>query len=176
MSLRRFFGLAPATDTMEGDTETVRRIVRELESMDPARARQLASFAYLLSRVAGADSEVTEAEDQRMEQLIFDYGELTRAQAVLALQIAKSQAHLFGATENFLVSRQFREHSTHAEREKLLHCLFAVSAADDSISSVEETEIRQIAGELEISDREFLEIRSSYNHKRAVLKNLPGPG
>ncbi len=32
----------------------------------------------------------------------------------------------------------------------------------------------QIAGELDLSDRDFLAIRSGYNHKREVLRNLPG--
>ena len=61
-----------------------------------------------------------------------------------------------------------------AQREELLHCLFAISAADDSISSQEESVVRQIASEIGLSDRDYLAIRSTYNHKRAVMKNLPG--
>ena len=41
-----------------GDTDTVRRIVGELERMNPDRARFLAAFAYVLSRVASADYDV----------------------------------------------------------------------------------------------------------------------
>jgi len=90
------------------------------------------------------------------------------------VEIARTQATLFGGTEDFLVTRQFKDLSTPAQRVELLHCLFAVSAADDSISSVEEAAVRQIASELGLADRDYLAIRSGYNHKRQVLKDLPG--
>jgi len=38
-----------------GDTKTVRKIVRKLEALPPERARYLAAFAYVLTRVANAD-------------------------------------------------------------------------------------------------------------------------
>jgi uncharacterized tellurite resistance protein B-like protein len=175
MSFWKFLGLEPRTASRsDRDTETVRRIARELEALEPARARYLAAFAFILSRVAYADSQVSAAETSSMERIVEQYGQLSPAQASLVVEIAKAQANLFGATEDFLVSRQFRDASTASEREELLHCLFAVSAADDSISSVEETLARQIASEIGVSDRDFLAIRSRYSDKRQVLKDLPG--
>ena len=41
-----------ARSDSHGDTQTVRRIVGELDKLEPARARYLASFAYVMSRVA----------------------------------------------------------------------------------------------------------------------------
>jgi len=175
MPIWKLLGLQPAKATpTDGDTETVRRITAELDAMEPERARYLAAFAFVLSRVAHADSQVSVAETQSMEAIVQSYGGLSQAQAVLVVQIAKAQAMLFGATEDFLVTRQFRDMSTPAQREELLHCLFAVSAADDSISSLEESLARQIAGELGVSDREFIAIRSHYSDKRKVMKDLPG--
>jgi len=174
MFIQRLLGLvpreAPASDR---DSATVRRIVSELESMQPAQARYLAAFAFILSRVADSDSHISPEETRAMEQAVARWGGLTPAQTVLVVQIAKSQAVLFGATEDFLVTRQFKEMSTPEQRTDLVHCLFAVSAADDSISSVEEAAIRQIASELGFADREYLGLRSGYNDKRAVLKNFP---
>ena len=40
----------------------MRRIAAELDRMEPERARFLASFAYVLARVAHADAEVSEEE------------------------------------------------------------------------------------------------------------------
>jgi uncharacterized tellurite resistance protein B-like protein len=176
MSILKFLGLEPRDGRArrEEDTETVRRIVKELDAMQPERARHLAAFAFILSRVANADSHISDAETRDMERTVMRYGGLSQAQAVLVVQIAKSQANLFGATENFLVTRQFKTMTTPEEREELLHCLFAVSAADESISSIEESQIRQIAGELDMSDRDFLAVRASYNDKRQVMKDLPG--
>lgn len=174
MSIFKFLGLTPKAAAPDSDTETVRRIVVQLEAMEPHRARYMAAFAYILARVAYADQQVSDEETQRMEQIVMQFGGLSQAQAVLLVQIAKSQAGLFGGTEDFLVTRQFRDVSQPAEREQLLHCLFAVSAADDSISSVEESQIRQIASELGFTDREFVAVRLQYSDKRAVLRNMPG--
>ena len=178
MSILKFLGLQPREEAREQareqDTETVRRIARELEQMDPARARHLAAFAFILSRVAHADAHVSEEETRDMERIALRYGGLSPAQAVLVVQIAKTQAHLFGDTEYFLVTRQFKTMASREELEELLHCMFAVSAADDSISSAEESQIRQIAGELGLSDRDYLAVRAGYSDKRQVLKDLPG--
>jgi uncharacterized tellurite resistance protein B-like protein len=120
--------------TESGDTDTVRKIVRELESLAPERARYLAAFAFVLARVAHADLEVSEEETHRMEQILQALGHLPAEQARLAVSLAKAQYHVAGGTEGFLVTREFREIATREQCRELLDCLFAVSAADDSIS------------------------------------------
>jgi uncharacterized tellurite resistance protein B-like protein len=175
MFIRKLLGLGPeSTNQRDSDTETVRRIVRELEAMEPDRARYLAAFAFVLARVAHADAHVSTEETLAMERAVTAWGGLTPPQATLVVEIAKLQTSLLGATEDYVVTRQFKSLSTAEQREELLHALFAVSAADDSISSVEEALVRQIAGELGLADRDYLAVRSRYNHKREVLKNFPG--
>jgi uncharacterized tellurite resistance protein B-like protein len=162
-----------APSSSAADTETVRRIVDELDHLEPARARYLAAFAYVLSRVAGADLEISDAETGKMVELVERVGHLPPAQAILAVQIAKSQNRLFGGTENFLVTREFREIASDAERRELLDCLFAVSAADEAISGEEEGQIWQIARELGFSHPEYIQARLAYSGKRTVFKNPP---
>ena len=152
------------------DTETVRRIVGELDRLDPDEARFLASFAFVLARVAYSDSEISGDESRRMEEVLRDVGRLTDAQAVLVVQIAKSQQLLKGGTENYLVTREFGRIADREQKERLLHCLFEISAADDSISLVEENEIKTIAAELKFEHKEFSAIRSKYNTQRSILK------
>lgn len=156
----------------EQSTETVRKIVAELEALEPELARYIAAFAYIMGRVAHADRQFSVEETQAMEEIVGKLAHLPEAQAVLVVEIAKSQNRLFGGTENFLVTREFAEISTPDQRQELLDCLFAVSAADDSISSVEEAQIRQIASELGFSHREYVEARSVYSQHREVLKPL----
>jgi uncharacterized tellurite resistance protein B-like protein len=172
MSILEILGLKRPDhpSSSDGDTETVRRIVRELQSLDPGRARYIAAFAYVLGRVAYADREISDGETATMELLVEDIGGLEKAQAVLVVAIAKEQARLFAGTENYLVTREFRGVSTREQREQLLHCLFAVAAADDTISVSEEAQVRQIASELGCSDEEFIAIRAAYNDKREVVK------
>ncbi len=161
-----------STRTGAGGTETVRRIVRELEALEPDKARYIAAFAYILGRVAHADQHFSEAETTSMEAIVTRLGHLPEAQAVLVVQMAKSQNRLFGHTENFLVTREFAEIANDEQRSELLDCLFAVSAADDSISTEEESQIRQIASELGFSHREFVLARRHYSDQREVLRSF----
>jgi uncharacterized tellurite resistance protein B-like protein len=154
-----------------GDTDTVARIVRELDKLEPDRARYLAAFAYVLSRVAGADLHFSEGETAHMVATLRRVGHLPEAQATLVVEIAKSQHRLFGGTENFLVTREFRDIATDAQRYELLHCLFAVSAADDAISGEEEAQIWQIASELGFAHPEYVKARLHYSDKRTVLRD-----
>jgi uncharacterized tellurite resistance protein B-like protein len=172
-SLLRLIGLDPSGAADSRDTETVRRIAGELDKLPEEEARYLAAFAYVLVRVAHADWEISEAELREMERLVQACGDLSRAQAALVVQIAKSQTVALGATENYLVTRQFRELASKEQRLALLRCLFAVAAADDRISQVENAHISQIAGELGLTSTEVAAARSEFRDKLAVLKDLP---
>ncbi len=163
----------PAAD---GDTATVRKIVRALEEMDGERARFIAAFAYLLSRVANADLDISSEETREMEEIVRRFGELPEEQAILIVEIAKSQNRLFGGTEDFQVAQEFKRLADRQQREELLHCLFAVSAADDEITAEEEAGIRQIADELGFSHREYVDVRAHYNDKRTVMRRVRGEG
>jgi uncharacterized tellurite resistance protein B-like protein len=104
-----------------------------------------------------------------MERILCERGGLTEEQAVLVLQIAKTHAALFGGTENFLVSREFDKLATRDEKLALLDCLFAVSAADESISTSEDSEIVRICAELHLPRAEVVEGRRRYRQYLAVL-------
>ena len=171
MSILRFLGLDSKTSTT-ADTQTVRRIVASLDAMDPQRARWIAAFAFLLCRVARSELVISEEESLAMERILRERGGLTEEQAVLVLQIAKTQAVLFGGTENFLVSREFNKIATREQKLALLDCLFAVSAADESISTAEDSEIVRICAELQLPREEVVEARSRYRQYLAVLKGV----
>ena len=165
-----WLGLGGRANAREGEGDVIRRIVRELEAMDPKAARHLALFAFLLSRVANVDQDISEDETRAMEAIVETYGGIPVAQAALVVQIAKAQNRLFGETRNFLAAREFRDAATEDQKRDLLHCLFAVSAADDAISLEEEEVIRSISHELLLGNDEYIAIRSAYRDKRTVLK------
>jgi uncharacterized tellurite resistance protein B-like protein len=175
MSIAEFLGLhgkheqpqAQAAPAQE--TDTVRRIVAALDQMDPDKARYVAAFAFILCRVARADLNISAGETRIMERLMMEQGALPEEQAVLVVQMAKTQETLFGGTENFMVTREFNRIATREQKIALLHCLFAVSM-DELISTIEEGEISKIAGELQISHDELVAIRANYREYRAVLK------
>jgi uncharacterized tellurite resistance protein B-like protein len=163
----------PAGAGSSADTETVRKIVASLDRLDPTRARYIAAFAYLLSRVAFADLDIGEDETRAMERVVQEKGGLPEEQAVMVVHIAKTQNRLFGGVENFLVTREFNEIATREQRIALLHCLFAVAVADASVSSAEDTTIRKMASEMLLDHADFIEVKSHYREFLAVLKDPP---
>ena len=179
-TLRRLFGLASDAAGTAGSvgapsSASVREIADALDRLDPDRARHLAAFAYILGRVAHVDLDVSPEETRAMEQILQSLAGLSETEAILIVRIAKSQHQLFGATESYIVTREFARTATQEEREALLECLFAVSASDDEVSGIEEAEIRRIAGELDLSHAEFIAARSKFREQIAVLKRPRRP-
>lgn len=176
MSIFDFFRLRIEEKSgMSHETETVRKIVQALDRMDADRAKFVAGFAYMLARVARADLRITLDETRSMERILMESGGLPEEQAVIAVQMAKTQNILFGSTENFLVSREFKASSSHKDRLALLNCLYAVAATEELISTAEDNEISQIADELRIEHRDFISVRSKYREQLAVLRYPAAP-
>lgn len=182
MSIWKFLGLekkdlSGASPQSSGpETEAVRKIIASLDQLDPEKARTIASFAYILSRVAHADLTISEEETLEMEQIVSKRGGLSEQEAILVVQMAKTQNRLFGGTENFLVTREFNKIATREQKIALLNCLFAVSSSDKTVSVVEDNEIRQIARELKLERKDFIEVRLLYRRHLAVLKGDEGDG
>ena len=162
---------APRDEAAPG-SGAVRKIAAELAAMPEAEARHVAAFAYLLGRVAHADRDISAAESDRMADLVRETGGLSADQAELVVEIAKAQNRLFGHVENFLVAREFREVANGEQQQRLLDCLFAVSAAEGGISSEEESQVRQIASELGFSHGEYVAARSAWSAHRSVIASL----
>ena len=181
MVLRRFLGLASpdrsgtTAATRQGpasETATVRRIVAELEALPAEERRYLAGFAYILSRAAHADLAMSPDERREMERIVMEIGGLPEAEAVLAVEIARSQNELYGGTDDYLVTRDFRAATTEEQRLQLLRCCFAVGAADSSISAEENAELSQIATELGFTRDELNVVRNDYRDQLAAIQAM----
>lgn len=175
-SILKFLGVegqaSPAAQAAS-QTEAIRQITKELEHLEPEKARYVAKFAYILSRVANADMHVSDEETREMERIVREVGGLPEEQAIVVVHMAKTRNLVFGGTDNFLVTREFNKVATRDEKLRLLDCLFAVTAAEDGISTVEDNEIRQISKELLLEHRDYIAVRLRYRDDLAVLKDLP---
>jgi uncharacterized tellurite resistance protein B-like protein len=167
-ALRSWLGLdqphgeepAPLRDTLDA-----------LDHLPPDRARYLAAFAYLLGRIAHADQHVSVDETRAMETLVAEHGQLSAEQAMIVVQLAKTSNLLFGGTANFLVAREFAELASDEQKLALMHCIFALSAVDQAISTLEEGEIHKIARELKIDHQDLVALRVAH---QAHLPGLRG--
>lgn len=153
-------------------SDAVHAISQSLEELPEEERRYVAAFAYLLGRVANADGVISEEEREGMAVIVERVGGLTETQADLALEIAHRQNELFGATENFLVAREFRTISNRDQRQRLLECLIEVAVADGTISNDEENEIGFIGAEIGFSRREVLDALTPYAKERELLKGF----
>jgi uncharacterized tellurite resistance protein B-like protein len=185
MALRRILGIggsggqpvagaARNAGPDEPETATIRRIVRELETVEPERRRYLAGLAYVLGRAAHADLEITAEETQQMERIVSDIGGLPEAQAVLVVEIAKHQAELYGGTEDYVVTREFAARATEEQRRAAVAACFAVVASDHEITAEEYAELTQLAHELGLSRAELNQVRHEYRDKLTVIKHMRG--
>jgi uncharacterized tellurite resistance protein B-like protein len=161
---------ASAASTPQGDTATVRRIVGQLESLPPDRARLLAGAAYVVSRAANADMTITADEVALMEQMLVERLGVSEAEAVIVVEIARQQAFMFGSTEDYLVTREFKRVSTPEQRLGVLRACFQVAAANDEISSPESAVLNQIATELDIEPADFDAVRSQHREQLSVVR------
>jgi uncharacterized tellurite resistance protein B-like protein len=151
--------------------------VAQLAALPAEQRRHVAGFAYVLSRVANADLDISDEEVALMEKTIIEIADLPEAQAVLIVEIARNQAELYGGTEDFVVTREFAQHATTEQREKLLRCCFAIGAADSSISAAEVSELDEIGRELGFTDQEVRAIRGGFKEQMSAIqqmRKLPG--
>jgi tellurite resistance protein len=187
---RRFLGLdrrppdprLPSGDTAAplpdsaAETATARRIVARLEALPPEEARYLACFAYVMSRAANADFDISDDETRLMERFAVEQGGLDEAQAVLVVEMAKLQARTQGGTEDFVVTREFHEISTPEQRRALVRCCFAVEAVDGSISAEEASVVNEIARELDLERDEVNAIRDEFHDQLSAVQALRRAG
>src|SRR5687768_16982274 len=148
----------------------LRAVVEALDRLEPARARHLARFAYLLGRVAHADRHVSPEETAAMEAMVMQEGGLSADQALLVVKLAKTSNVLFGGTADFAVAQEYNETATYDEKLALARCLFAVAVTDASISLAEESEIHRITMQLRIDRDDLVRLRLQHRQSLPGLK------
>jgi len=156
----------------EQNSAAIRSVAERLDGLDPDRARLVAALAMVLARAARADLETSNREMALIASILQHYAGLSADQADLVTEMVSHRNQLFGVTEDYMATREFKNLATERELDCILKCLFAVCAADDSISLVEEEEVRQVALELGFEHQEYTRVRSSFRDKREVLRGL----
>jgi len=162
---------APLPPIGVGETDSVRILAASLEAMPPDRARFIAAFAYLLGRAANATGGMTEVERAAILK-IAEAGGLEPATAPFVVDLAGTLSGDFGATEDFLVTREFKAISTIEERQRLLRCCFLVMAADDEIDATESWLANRLAEELDVERPDLNRIRSEFHEQLSGVRAL----
>jgi uncharacterized tellurite resistance protein B-like protein len=169
-TILRKLGLEVDVDEARPGAEALDALEDALSHMPPDEARRVAAFASLLSRVAHADHEVTDAEREAMVRLLVDQAHLAPEQAQVVIGLATSKIVHVRGTQDYVVSREVAGRATVEEKRALIDGLYAVCAADGLISTVEDNDVRRVASEIDLEHQDVVRIRTRYRDSLGVLK------
>ncbi len=178
--LRRFFpndgtsvpGPSHAGAGAVAEVEMVRGIITRLDKLPPERARFVACAAYVIARAASADEAVSDDASKYMEKVLVDQTGLDAAEAALVVETAKLQALSTGGTDDYLVTREFRDVSTPEQRLDILRACFAVAAIDGSIDAAESFTIDEIALELDLEPPALAKLRGEFADRFSAVQAM----
>lgn len=122
--------------------------------LSDAEVRRMGLAGGLAARVAHVDETPTEAEINRMAELIGRFWGLDGAMALFVAQTAVSAVDY--AYDYYRMTRQFGEATTYEERVRFLDALFQIALADGFVTYEETEEIRTIAHGINLSNQEFI--------------------
>jgi len=163
---------AAAGPTTAGDTATVRRIVAKLEAMPPEQARLLAAAAYTLARAANADLEISEDETAAIERELQEGEHIDEPTAAMVTEMAKLQAKTVGGTEDYVVTREFRNLASVEQRLDILRACYAIGAANGTISAEESAVAGEIARELDLDPAAVNAIRAEFHEQISAVQEV----
>ena len=161
---------APLPEVDARETASVRRIAGQLQGLPPAEARRIAAEAYLLGRAANADFSISDAEADVMRRLVQEIGGLDANAAAIVVELARLQATSDGATEDWLVAREFKAISTPEQRLALLRCCFIVAAANAQIDADEAWLVNRLAEELDIPRPDLNTVRAAFHDQLSAVR------
>lgn len=174
MSLLRFLGIGGKSEGRASEPASLAEIGAQLDSLPAEESRFVAAFSYLLARVAGADLRTDDTERNAMAQRLEVFAEIDADRAALLAKTAIEAAATHSASDDHLVARAFRDMSGPAERLRLLRCLYAVAAADEHISTIEDNEIFAVAAAIGVGRLDVVALRAEWKEHLGSRKALPG--
>lgn len=173
MGLLKFLGLDRRMAGRDDEPDSLVALGERLDALPPADARLASACAYLLARVAGADLRTEAVERETIRDRLVDFAGLEPEHAALVAEAAIEAAGRFGSTDDHLVARAFRDMADQAERLRLMRCLYAVAAADETISAIEDNEIFEIAAEIGLGRSDVVALRAEWKDRLGSMKALP---
>jgi uncharacterized tellurite resistance protein B-like protein len=117
-------------------------------------AHTLALAGGLLARVARVDNTVTDAEFTRMAEALESGWGISRERAALVAEVALAESA--ADLDYFRLTKEFADSASEDDRARFLDALFAVAAADGTISSEESAEISRITASINLTHSHFV--------------------
>ena len=108
-----------------------------------------------------------------MEHAVVEVGQLTEPQAVLVVEMARNMNELYGATDDYVVTREFGpERHAGAARGRCCARRSRWRRGDDSITPPRVAELNEIGKELGFRADEVDAIRDEFRDQLAALQAM----
>lgn len=143
-----------------------------LARLPEPRAELVAAFAGLLVRVAHADGDVSDAERRVLHDLVAAHAGLTPEESAAVAEIVVHQTTVLAGIDYAALTRTFNEMGNAADKEHLIDCLYAIATADDTVSVIEDDEIRQVSRAVLLTHAQLIAVRTRYREKLEVIRGL----
>ena len=172
MDFRKFFGLEKNDEKTEKRLGTLFSSVQMiLENHSEQESMLITGYAGLLGRVAYADMDISDVEIDKIREILSSKMRLDKKHIDLIIDlIVEHRVQLFSVEEHHY-HRLINEICTKDQKIHLLRALFSVAAADDSISSEEDTILRNISKGLLLSHKEHIGVRLKFRQYLDILKD-----
>lgn len=139
--------------------DAIRSTAAQLSGMPVGACEYFDALAFVLSRIAGADRNISGEEARRMEAVLAEQAGLNPAQSALVVEIARHRRQLADPGRAYRESLQLRRRLDDDERARVLDVLYEIAAADGEVVACELDEIHQVAAELGLTRLEVTALR-----------------
>lgn len=121
-------------------------------------ARKLALAGGILATIAHVETPVSEAERTRIVTALKHGWEISHERAELVAEVALAES-ADDQLDPYVMTYEFAQRTTIAERVRFLDALFAVAAAEGGISSEESATISRLTNSIRLEQRHFVEAK-----------------
>ncbi|WP_254150818.1 tellurite resistance TerB family protein [Candidatus Chloroploca mongolica] len=121
-------------------------------------ARKLALAGGILATIAHVEAPVSEAERTRIVTALKHGWEISHERAELVAEVALAES-ADDQLDPYVMTYEFAQRTTIAERVRFLDALFAVAAAEGGISSEESATISRLTNSIRLEQRHFVEAK-----------------
>jgi len=141
-----------------------------LADLPESEVKLIAGFAGLLWRVAYSDLKFEASERDKIREILQRRTTLDADRVDRIMTLVDQDADRYFGSENVYYTRLVNAVAAEPLKLEILDTLFAVAAANGSICTREEAELRIIATGLFLSHDDYIRIRLRYREFLDVLK------
>ncbi len=170
MGLLKLLGLSSKAGVDRDFGELFDSIESILEGRTDEEVKLVTGYAGLLGKIAYSDMETSNVELERIQEILAEEMSLDGQQIEMIVKLLDDQHVKLFSLEDYIYTRFINDVCEKAEKLGLLHALFRVAAADESVCAEEDAALWSVAKGLRLSHKEFVTVRAEFAQHLDVLK------